>query len=96
LADTTQMALGIAVVVVLCALLIIIIGPKMTAVSRKQYAVLMMTLMVLWIPLRTYLISVVGQSKNVDPQLVMRAGVLNLGIGIPVFIFIAKRWILKG
>jgi hypothetical protein len=34
--------------------------------------------------------------KNVDPQQVMHAGVLNLGIGIPVFIFIAKKWILKG
>ncbi len=34
--------------------------------------------------------------KNVDPQQVMHAGVLNLGIGIPVLIFIAKKWILKG
>jgi uncharacterized membrane protein len=90
-----QMALGIAVVVVLCAIVIICVGPKITAVSSKQWALLMSTLIVLWIPMSVYLIFVVGPSKNVDPRQVVRAGALNLGIGVPLFMFIATKWILK-
>jgi hypothetical protein len=39
-------------------------GPKVTAVSRKQWALLMTTLFVLWIPMGTYLIFVVGPSNR--------------------------------
>lgn len=90
-----QLALGIAAIVVLCALVIIFIGPKMTMVSRKQWALLMATLIILWIPMGVYLIFVIGTTRDVDPRQVARAGALNLGIGIPVFILIAKKWILK-
>jgi hypothetical protein len=43
----------------------------------------------------TYLIFVVGTSKEVDPRQVVRAGALNLGIGVPLFIFIGKRILKK-
>jgi hypothetical protein len=95
LANSIQMVLGIVLVVLLCALFIIFVGPKVTPVSRKQFAFLMTTLFVLWIPMGTYLIFVVGLSKDIDPRQVVRAGALNLGIGVPAFIFIAKKWILK-
>jgi hypothetical protein len=52
------------------------------------------TLFVLWIPMGWYLIFVVGPSSNVNPQHVVRAGALNLGIGVPLFILIG-RMILK-
>jgi hypothetical protein len=41
-----------------------------------------------------YLIFVVGPSSNINPQHVVRAGALNLGIGVPLFILIGRR-ILK-
>jgi len=92
--DPTQMALFIVVGVALCLLFLILVGPKVTPYSRKQWALLMVTLFVLWIPMGWYLIFVVGPSSNVNPQHVARAGALNLGIGVPLFILIGRR-ILK-
>ncbi len=94
MSDPTQMALGIVVVVVLCLLVLIFVGPKMTQYSRKQWALLMATLFVLWIPMGWYLIFVVGPSKDIDPRHVARVGALNLVIGVPLFIAIGRR-ILK-
>jgi hypothetical protein len=92
--DPTQMALFIVVGVALSLLFLILVGPKVTPYSRKQWALLMVTLFVLWIPMGWYLIFVVGTSSSVNPQHVARAGALNLGIGVPVFILIGRR-ILK-
>lgn len=88
------MALFIVVGVALCLLFLIFVGPKVTPYSRKQWALLMVTLFVLWIPMGWYLIFVVGPSSNVNPQHVVRAGALNLGIGVPLFVLIGRR-ILK-
>ena len=88
------MALGIVVVVVVCLLVLILVGPKVTPYSRKQWALLMVTLFVLWTPMGWYLIFVVGPSSNVNSLHVLRAGALNLGIGVPLFILIGRR-ILK-
>lgn len=85
------MALFIVVIVVLWALLMIFIGPKLTKYSRKQWALLMATLFVLWIPMGRYLIFVVGPSKDIDPRHVARVGALNLLIGVPLLILIGRR-----
>lgn len=89
------MALSIVAVVVVCLVLLIFVGPKVTPVGRKQWALLMAALFILWIPMGWYLIFVVGTSKNIDPRQVARAGALNLGIGVPLYIWIARKWILK-
>ena len=88
------MALFIVVGVALCLLFLISVGPKVTPYSRKQWALLMVTLFVLWIPMGWYLIFVIGTSKDVDIRQAVRAGALNLGIGVPLFILIGRR-ILK-
>jgi len=89
------MALFIVVMVVLFLTVLTFVGSKVTSVSRKQWALLMATLFVLWTPMGWYLILVVGPSANIDPRQVARAGALNLGIGVPLFILIARKWILK-
>lgn len=88
------MALGIVMVVVVCLLFLIFVGPKVTPYSRKQWTLLMVTLFVMWIPMGWYLIFVIGTSKGVDMRQAVRAGALNLGIGVPLFILIGRR-ILK-
>lgn len=88
------MALSIGVIVALCLLLLILVGPKLTPYSRTQWALMMVTLFVLWLPMGWYLIFVVGPSSNVNPNDVVCAGALNLAIGVPLFIFIGRR-ILK-
>lgn len=93
--DPTRMALFITVVVILVLFVLIFVGPTVTPVSRKQWALLMVTLITLWMPMGWYLIFLVGPSKDIDPRHVARVGALNLGIGVPLFIFIAKKWILK-
>ncbi len=91
-----QMAIAVVAVVLLAAALIVWLGPMLTTVKpRKQWALLVLVLIVLWLPMGWYLIYVVGQSPHVDQQAVIRAVVLNLGIGGPLFIFIAMNWILK-
>lgn len=89
------MATFIVATVVLWALLMIFLGPKATPYSRGQWALLMTTLVALWIPMGWYLLFVVGRSKNVDATQAGRVGALNLLIGVPLFIFITRRWILK-
>lgn len=89
------MALSIVAVVVVCLVLLIFVGPKVMPVGRKQWALLMAALFILWIPMGWYLIFVVGTAKNIDPSHVARAGALNLGIGAPLYIWIARRWIFK-
>jgi hypothetical protein len=42
-----------------------------------------------------YLLFAVAESEHVNAQQVARAGALNLALGVPLFIFIARRWILK-
>lgn len=54
------------------------------------------TLFELWIPMGWYLIFVVGPSENVNPHHVARAGALNLGIGVPLFIVIGRRILKAG
>ena len=93
--NPAQMALGIVVIVVVVLVILVFVGPKVTAVSRKQWALLMGILFVLWIPMGWYLIYVVGTTKDIDPQRVVRAGALNLGIGVPLYILIARKWIFK-
>jgi threonine/homoserine/homoserine lactone efflux protein len=85
----------IVTIVVLWALFLIFLGPKLTPYSRGQWALLMTTLVVLWIPMGWYLLFVVARSRNVDSRQVGRVGALNLLIGVPLFIFITRRWILK-
>lgn len=89
------MALSIVAVVVVCLALLIFVGPNVTPVGRKQWALLMAALFILWIPMGWYLIFVVGPSKDINPQHVARAGALNLGIGVPLYIWIARKWIFK-
>jgi hypothetical protein len=93
--DPMQMALFIVVVVVLWALGLIFVGPKLTPYSRKQWALIMATLFILWIPAGSYLLFIVFPSKDIDPRDVVRAGALNIGIGVPLFILIVRKWILK-
>jgi hypothetical protein len=93
--DPMQLALFIVVGVVLFLTVLTFVGPKVTPIGRKQWALLMATLFVLWIPMGWYLIFVVGPSDNIDPRHVARAGALNLGIGVPLFILIARKWILR-
>jgi len=88
------MALFIVVGVALCLLFLIFVGPKMTPYSRKQWALLMTTLFVLWVPMGWYLIFVVGPSSDINPRHVAGVGALNLVIGVPLFIMIGRR-ILK-
>jgi hypothetical protein len=92
--DPTHTALSIVAVVVPCLLFLIFVGPKVTPHSREQWAILMATLFVLWMPMGWYLIFIAGTSKNANPQQVVRAGALNLLIGVPLFIVIGRR-ILK-
>ena len=89
------MGLFVVIIVVMFLSVLTFVGPKVTTVNRKQWALLMVTLFVLWTPMGWYLIFVVGASKSIDPRHVAREGVVNLGIGVPLFIFIAKKWILK-
>ena len=89
------MAVGVAIIVVLTALFIIFIGPKVTTVTRKQWTLVMIVLVTMWIPMGAYLIFVVGSAKVVDVHQAVRAGALNLGIGVPLLIFIVRKWILK-
>ena len=90
-----QMVLAITVMVILWALFLIFLGPRVTPYNRKQWALLMTTLIFLWIPMGCYLLFVVLPSDHVNNQQAVRAGALNLGVGVPVFIFIARRWILR-
>ena len=85
------MAVGIITVVILGAIVLIFVGPKVMPYSRKQWALLMATLIVLWTPMGYYLIFVVGSSEHVNPQQVARVGALNLLIGVPLFISIARK-----
>jgi hypothetical protein len=89
------MAISIITGVVVCLVVLTFIGPKMTPYSRKQWALTMATLFVVWIPMGYYLIFVVPSSEQVNPQQVTRLGALNLLIGFPLFMFITKKWILK-
>jgi threonine/homoserine/homoserine lactone efflux protein len=89
------MALGISVVVVLWALLVTFIAPTVTPYSRKQWALLMTTLIALWIPMGCYLLFVVAESEHINTDQVVRAGALNLLVGVPLLIFIARKKILK-
>jgi hypothetical protein len=89
--EPTQAGLGIVLVVILWLIGLIFVGPKMASVSRKRWALLMATLFVLWIPMGWHLIFVVGPSTNVNPQHVVRAGALNLLIGVPLFIVIGRK-----
>ena len=89
------MALAITVVVILWAMFLTFVGPKVTPYNRKQWALLMATLIVLWIPMGCYLLFVVARPEDVNRQQVVRAGALNLGVGVPLFIFIARKWILR-
>ena len=93
--DPMQMALFVVVTVVLLFLALTFVGPKVTQLSRKQWALLLATLFVLWVPMGWYLMFVVSASKSIDPRHVARVGALNLAIGVPLFIFIARKWILK-
>jgi hypothetical protein len=90
----TSEVFAVAGIVVLCAVVLILVGPKLTVYSRRQWALMMATLLILWIPMGAYLLFVVGSSKIVDSRQVLRAGALNLGIGVPIFILIGRR-ILK-
>ena len=90
-----QMPLYIAVIVVLWAVLLTFVGPTVTPYSRKQWALFLTTLIILWIPMSCYLIFVVGQSEHVDVQQGVRAAALNLMVGVPLLIFITMKWILK-
>lgn len=85
------MAVGIITVMILGAIVLIFVGPKVTPYSRKQWALLMATLIVLWIAMGYYLIFVVGSSEHVNPQQVAGVGALNLLIGVPLFISIARK-----
>lgn len=93
--DTSQMALFIAVFVLMWAILLVFIGPKVTRVSRRNWAMIMMTLIILWIPMGCYLIFFVGSSNDINPRHVARIGLLNLLVGVPLFIFIVRKWILQ-
>ena len=89
------MVLGITAGVILWALFVTFAGPKVTPYTRKQWALLMMTLVVLWLPAGCYLLFVVFPSGHVNAQQVARIGALNLAIGVPLFIIILRKWILK-
>ena len=89
------MAISITIGVVLCLVVLTFIGPKMTPYSRKQWALVLATLFVLWIPMGYYLIFVIPFSEHVDPQQVARAGALNLLVGVPLFAFVVRRYILN-
>jgi hypothetical protein len=91
----TQMALGVASIVLLVALILIFIGPTITPYGRKQWALIMVTLIVLWLPMSWYLFFIVGRSTHVDTQQAVLAAALNLVIGVPVFRFIVMNGILK-
>ncbi len=79
---TTEMGVGVAGIVLLWALIMILVGPRMTPYNKKQWALVMMTLIILWLPMSWYLVFVIGRSTHVDTQQVVRAGALNLGIGV--------------
>jgi len=85
----------IVVFVLLWALFMVFLGPKMTPYSRRQWALVMTTLVVLWIPMGWYILFVIAPSKNVDPRRAGAVGLINLLIMVPLGIFIIKRWILK-
>jgi len=89
--DPKGMALFIVVVVILWGLIMTFILPKVTPYSRKQCALFLAALLVLWIPMGYYLIFVVGTSKNIDPRHVARVGGLNLLICVPLLILIGRR-----
>jgi hypothetical protein len=55
----------------------------------------MATLIILWTPMLSYLIFGILPAEQVNVQHVIRAGVLNLLVGVPIFGFITTRWILK-
>jgi hypothetical protein len=93
--NPTHMALFIAMIVALVLVVLTLVGPKVTPVSRKQWALLMVTLYILWIPMGWYLVYVVGTTKDIDPRHVAQVGALNLGIGVPLFILIGRRILKK-
>ena len=72
--DPMQMALFVVVTVVLLFLALTFVGPKVTQLSRKQWALLLATLFVLWVPMGWYLMFVVSASKSIDPRHVARGG----------------------
>ena len=85
------MAMWITIGVVIWLVVLAFIGPKLAPYTRKQWALIMATLFVLWIPAGYYLIFVVGSSADVNPQQVARVGALNLLIGVPLFAFLSKK-----
>lgn len=89
------MTLGVAGIVLMVAVILIFVGPKTTPYSKTQWALVMMTLIVLWLPMSWYLFFFIGRSTHVDTQEAILAGALNLGIGVPVFMLIVRNWILK-
>ena len=92
--NPAQMAIFVAAVVAVWAIFLVFVGPRLTPYSRKQWALIMGTLMVLQTPITWYLIFVVGTTKHIDPRHVARIGALSLLVGVPLFIVIGQR-ILK-
>jgi hypothetical protein len=92
--DFMQLRLFVIAGVVLMYVALTFILPKFVPYSRKQLALLFVTLLVLWVPMGWYILFVVSASKTIDQRHVGRIGLLNLGIGVPLFILIGRR-ILK-
>src|SRR5277367_3188852 len=79
----------------LLAASLIFVGPKLTRYSRKQWAIMMVTLFTLWIPMGYYVIVVLGSTKTVDSKHVARIAVLNLGIVVTVLILVGRKVLLR-
>lgn len=92
--QSAQMAPAIGLIVFLCAIFLVFLGPKMTPYSRTQWALLLMTVVLLATPMDSYIIFVAAPSPHVDPRHVARIGAVNLAICIPLLIVIGRK-ILK-
>lgn len=92
--QSAQMAIGIGLIVALWALLMVFVGPKITPYTRKQWALLLATLILLATPIDCYIIFIVAPSPRVDPRHVAQVGAANLAICIPLLIVIGRK-ILK-
>jgi hypothetical protein len=93
--DSTHMALFIVAMLLLWALILIFVGPRITPYSRKQWALIMATLFVFWTPMGCYIFFVVVPSRDVDQRHVARVALLNLVICVPVVIAIGRKILRK-
>ena len=89
------MAFELGIALALFVTVIVYAGPKLAPYSRKQWMLLMFTLIGVWLPMLWYLIFVVVPAEHVNTKQFVRVAALNMLIGVPVLILVARKWILR-